>query len=567
LDAVKLIDQYIAQSDWRIKENANMNYSYAGMLGYVVSHATSEYALKKIFPSEAADAHKDCYIHIHDLSGLCNYCLGIDFEMFLMKGVTDDYGPPKHFDSALGQMANYVFLVSQQIAGAIAFNSVDILLAPYAKKDELTYKQIKQALQNYVCTVNIKGRIGYQSPFLNWQTDKTVPNRLKGRTPLIAGEEMDFTYDDCQWEIDAINRAVLEIIMEAPSVLAFPVLNVGITKEFNWDDKAAETIFTAMGRVGQPTINNYVNSDYDPDAVKSMCCSLRLDMSKIIKQTGGQFGAADNSGSLIVVTLNLSRYGYLSGGSEDILFGYLDLYSEIAFKAMVEKRKFVEERMKDGWYPAVKRFVDDFSHFFNTLGIIGMNEMLLNMGKGGIETDEGKRFSLQVLDYLNQKISDFQVEYKDFYGPNKGLLANLELVPGEGVTHRFARHDKERFPDIITANNTGDPYYTRGCWLPADQKYNVFFAAKHQEDLQDKFSGGANFQYYLEEPIHDWHSVRSLIKKLVYNTKLPFISLSPTIAVCPICGQLQDGRDYCEHKLSEEQIKDLKERGIEVIDS
>lgn len=566
LDVVKLIDQYIEQADWRIKENANMSYSYPGMLGYVVNHATSEYALERIFPKECSDAHKDGFIHLHDLSGLCNYCLGLDFEMFLLQGINDEYGPPKHFSSAIGQMANAIFLISQQIAGAVAFNSVDVLLAPYVKHDGLTYNEVKQLLQSYVCTVNIKGRIGFQSPFLNWQTDKTVPKRLQGRSPVICNEVMNFTYDDCQTQIDWINRAVLEILMEAKGVLAFPVLNVGITKDFNWDDKAAETIFTAMGRVGQPTINNYVNSDYDPDAVKSMCCSLRLDMSKIVKQTGGQFGAADNSGSLMVVTMNMARYGYLSGGNEDILFGYIDYYSDLAFKAMVEKRKFVEARMKDGWYPTLSRFIMDFSHFFNTLGVIGLHEMLLNMGKPGIDTEEGSTFVQKVLDHCNEKLSEFQLEYKDFYGTNHGLLANLELVPGEGVTHRFAKHDLEKYPDIITSNGSGEPYYTRGCWLPADKEYNIMFAAKHQEPLQDKFSGGANFNYYLNEPIHDWKAVRSIVKKLVNNTKLPFISVSPTIAVCPICGQLQDDRDYCQHELTQSQIQELREKGIEVIE-
>jgi ribonucleoside-triphosphate reductase len=288
-------------------------------------------------------------------------------------------------------------------------------------------------------------------------------------------------------------------------------------------------------------------------------------MSKIMKQTGGQFGAADNSGSLTVVTLDLPRYGYLSGGDKNVLFSIIDKYTDIAFKTMVARRDYVEQRMRQGWYPTVRRFIDDYSHFFNTLGIIGLNEMLLNMGYPAIDTEEGKAFACEVLDYLNSKISDFQVEYKDYYGKNKGLLGNLELVPGEGSSHRLAKHDKELYPDIITQGSEGNWYYTRGCWLPADKEYNVFWAAKHQEELQDKFSGGANFGYYLNEPISDWKAVRSLVRKLVYGTKLPFISISPTIAVCPICGQLQDGRDYCQHDLSEEQIKELKERGIEVL--
>lgn len=496
---------------------------------------------------------------------LSHNCLGLDFEMFLYKGINDDFGSPKHFTSALSQLHNAIFLISQQIAGAVAFNSVDILLAPYIKQDGLTYKQVKQALQEFVCTINIKGRIGYQSPFLNWQLDVTVPKRLQGRHPVIAGEIMDFLYDDCKWEIETINKALLEIMSETKAVLAFPVINIGITKNFNWDNKLAETIFTSIGNTGQPTINNYVNSCYDPDAVKSMCCSLRLDMAKIMKQTGGSFGAADNSGSTGVVTLDLPVYGYLSGGDEAILKWYIQKYTKVAFTALVAKRKFIEQRMKDGWYPTVNRFIDDFSHFFNTIGVIGLHEMLLNMGKPGIDTEEGSLFAQKVLDYINELIGEFQVENKDFYGTNRGLIANLELVPGEGCCHRLAIHNKKVYPDIITQGSDKGVYYTRGCWLPANKDYSLVFAANNQDALQEKFSGGANFQYYLNEPIHDWKATRSIVRKLVENTSLPFISLSPTISVCPICGRLQDNKDYCQHDLTEDQIEELKKKGVEVV--
>jgi ribonucleoside-triphosphate reductase len=564
LKAVSLIDDYIAKSDWRVNENANMEFSYPGLVGYVSSHSTAEYMLRNIVPHEASQAHRDAFIHIHDLSGMCNYCLGLGLEEFLWMGIDDIDGPPRHFSSAMNQLANLIFLISQQIAGAVAFNTVDVLMAPYIKKDELTYKQIKQVLQEFVYTINVKGRIGYQTPFVNFQLDVTVPNRLNGNNPIIAGEMMDFTYNDLTWEIESFNRALLEVLMESKRVLAFPVINIGITKDFNWDNKLAETIFSAVGKIGQPTFNNYVHGCYDPDSVRSMCCSLRLDMSQIIKQTGGQFGAADNSGSIGVVTLNLPLYGYLSGGDKDILYFYIDKYMSIAFDALIEKRKFIERMMEIGMYPTLHRFVQDFRHFFNTIGIIGLNEMLLNMGRKGIEDKESIEFCLEVLDKINQNMVQFQLEHKDFYGEGHGLLANLELVPGEGCTTRFAKHIKTKYKDFITANGTEHTYLTRGCWLPADKKYALSDAAKHQEILQDKFSGGANFNWYIEEQINDWRSVRSIVKKLINNTSLPFISISPTIYTCPVCGKKESKTEWCEHDLSQEKINELKSRGVEV---
>ena len=562
IDSVSLIEQYIKQKDWRLKENANQTFSYPGLVGFVSSHATADYMLKNIVTEEAAQAHKQGYIHIHDLSGACNYCLGLGMEEFLYKGIDDIDGPPKHFSSAMNQLSNLIFLISQQIAGAVAFNTVDILLAPYIKKDALTYKQIKQVVQEFVFTINVKGRIGFQSPFTNFQLDVTVPNRLKGNHPMIAGEVMDFTYDDCQWEIESFDRALLEVLMESKRVLAFPVINIGITKEFNWDNKLAETIFESIGKIGQPTINNYVNGTYDPDSVRSLCCSLRLDMKEIIKQTGGQFGSADNSGSIGVVNLNVPMYAYLSGGDRNIFYEYLERYTRIAFDSLVVKRTFIEDMMSRGMYPILSRFLDDFSHFFNTVGVIGMNEMCLNMGMKDIGDAESVKFCEEVLGRINELISEFQVKYKDFYGPNRGLIGNLELTPSEGSTYRLAKHNQEMFPDIITAGTKDKPYYTRGCWLPNDKKYSLMQAAKHQEVLQNLFSGGANFNYYVEQPFQDFKVARSLVRKLVHNTSLPFISISPTISECPICGKKESLTEWCTHDLPEDEVNLLEERGI-----
>lgn len=874
---VKKIDEYLTKSSWRVFENANQTFSYPGLVGFVSSHQTAEYMLQNVIPPEAAKAHRDAYIHIHDLSGMCNYCLGLGMEEFLWKGIDDIDGPPKHFSSAMNQMSNLVFLISQQIAGAVAFNCVDVLLAPYIKKDELTYRQIKQIVQEFVFTVNVKGRVGFQcvdektevltpsgfkkydelkvgdkiytwkdgklniqyvknmsvnhhkgkmhlyqgrdytqlvtdnhrvlrkkynskeyelvessklignksgvqlpiafdglcykttdgmtsdmrkllvyvltdgtiepsgnrvkiyksttrygnqeletilsnlgfsysvrqnttefgsivniydicaedsrkiteilgnnkksipeiflkmnqeeakeflslwakldgddsdkiklqcdsmeiadmiqhiaviagfgsriverlignnkvptiyvclykrknkhvkqiqevdydgivwcpstddgvvvyrkdgrvfisgnSPFLNFQLDVTVPNRLKGNHPMIAGEIMPFTYDDCVWEIESFNRALLEVMMESKRVLAFPVINIGITKEFNWENKLADTIFKSIAKIGQPTINNYVHGTYDPDSVRSLCCSLRLDMKEIMRQTGGQFGSADNSGSIGVINLNLPLYAYLSGGNRDIFYDYLEKYTRISFSALVEKRRFVEKMMSAGMYPTLKRFLDDFSHFFNTIGVIGMNEMCLNMGMRDISFQESYDFCNEVLQKLNDLIVEFQLENQNFYGPRKGLIANLELTPSEGSTHRLAKHMLQKYPDFITANGTGGAYFTRGCWLPNDKKYPLKEAAKHQEELQNRFSGGANFNFYIEEPIADYKAARSIVKKLIDYTTLPFISISPTISECPVCGRKESKTEWCTHELNEEQIKELGDKGIVV---
>ena len=570
IDTGKLIQDYIKQNSWRIKENSNMTYSYPGMQGFVVGHVNSDYALNNIYSETIEKAHREAFIHVHDLSGLCNYCLGLDFEMFLFKGLHDEDGPPKHFSSALGQLANLIFDATQEIAGAIAFNSVDVLIAPYIKKDGLTYREVKQEVQSFVYNINEKSRLGKQSPFLNLQLDVTVPNRLKGRTCIIAGEVMPFTYDECQDYAEWFDRALFETLLEAKRLLPFPVLNIGITPEFDWDNKMAEVMFTTMGKLGQPRITNYVNGPNDPDAVKMMCCSIRLDMSELIPAVGGSFGAADNSGSTGVVTLNLPRYGYLAAGDKDILKEYIRMYMQIGADSLARKRRFIEEMHKMGMYPVLARFIEDFSHFFNTIGTIGLNEMCQNFFGStdkGIDSPEGYALSEEIILYVNDVLRELQKSYKDFYGTGKGLIFNHELTPAEGTTYRFAKHDKDRYPDIIRANGHDNDFYTRGCWLPVNKDYHLNYAVKHQEKLQWLYTGGADFNIYLNEPIHDWRAVRSLVKKVVTHTKLPMLTVSPTVTVCPVCGKLPDNRDWCVHDLTSEQVSDFKAKGVNIYES
>lgn len=565
LDIDKLINEYINQSGNRAKENANQSFSYPGLLGYLLGFVTSNYALNHIYSKEAQELHEKGHIHIHDMSGLCCYCYGMDYEMALTQGILGESEPPKHFETALGQLDTLIFQVAGQIAGAVAINSPDVLLAPYIKNDGLTYKQVKQEIQQFIYRINAKLRQNYEAPFSNFQLDITVPKRLKGRTPTIAGQDMDFTYDDCQQEINWFNTALIEIMLEAKRILPFPVLNMSITKDFNWDNKLSQIMFTGIGQMGLPVINNYVNSNYDPDSVKSMCCSLRLDMSKIMKSNGA-FGANDNGGSIGVVTQNLALLGYLANGSKNELKILIKDTMYASRDILNKKREFIEKWHQLGMYPRLQQFITDFRSFFSTIGVAGMNEMCLNFCGVGIDTEEGTNLSLEVLDYMNKILVEFQELDKDWY-KGKSVYWNLELTPIEGATRRLAQQMHEYYPEAITSNGSYKDYITRGCWLPADQQYTLKFATEHQEKLQAKFSGGANFNYYLEAPIDDWKVVRSIVRKIVNNTTLPFVSISPAVNLCPICGNRVKSGMKCEHELTKEQIEEYRKQGVEIIES
>jgi anaerobic ribonucleoside-triphosphate reductase len=565
LDIDKLINEYINQNGNRAKENANQSFSYPGLLGYLLGFVTSNYALNHIYSKEAQELHEKGHIHIHDANGLTNYCFGMDYEMALSQGIVGESEPPKHFETALGQLDTLLFQIAAQVAGAVAINSPDVLLAPYIKYDELTYKQVKQAVQQFIYRINAKLRQNYEAPFSNFQLDITVPKRLQGRYPVIAGQCMKFTYDDCQQEINWFNTALIEVMLEAKRILPFPVLNMSITKDFNWDNKLAQTMFTGIGQMGLPTINNYVNSDYDPESIKSLCCSLRLDMSKIMKSSGA-FGANDNSGSIGVVSQNLALLGYLAYGDKNELKRLIKEHMYVSRNVLNKKREFIEKWHQIGMYPRLKQFIIDFHAFFSTIGIAGMNEMCLNFLGKSIDTDEGIELSLEILDYMNNILIEFQELDKDWY-KGKSVYWNLELTPLEGATRRLAQQMHKYYPEAITSNGSNKDYITRGCWLPADVQYSLHFATEHQEKLQAKFSGGANFNYYLEAPIDDWKVVRSIVRKIVNNTTLPFISISPAVNICPICGNRIKSEMKCEHTLTQEEITEYKKQGVEIIES
>jgi ribonucleoside-triphosphate reductase len=485
----------------------------------------------------------------------------MDYGMALHQGIIGESEPPRHFETALGQMDTLIFQIAGQIAGAVAINSPDVLLAPYIRNDRLTYKQVKQEVQQFIYRINAKLRQNYEAPFSNFQLDITVPKRLQGQTPVIAGVSMDFTYDDCQQEINWFNTALIEVMIEAKRILPFPVLNMSITKDFNWDNKLAQTMFTGIGQMGLPVINNYVNSDYDPDSVKSMCCSLRLDMTKLMK-SNGSFGSNDNSGSIGVVTVNLALLGYLAGDLQK-LKKLIKKCMYTAAEVLDNKRKFIEDWHSIGMYPRLQQFIPDFHSFFSTIGHCGDNEMCLNFLGKGIDTEEGLILTEEVLDFMNEVLAELQIKYKDWYG-GKGIYFNLESTPLEGATRRLAQQMHKYYPEAITSNGSQQDYLTRGTQLPVDTEYTLKFATEHQERLQSKLSGGANFNHYLEAPIDDWKVVRSIVRKIINNSTLPFISISPMVNLCPVCGAKIANGEQCEHDLSSDQIAEYRKQGIEI---
>jgi ribonucleoside-triphosphate reductase len=561
------IDNYINREDWRVKENSNASFSYAGLQGYDAGGDIANYTLKKVYTSEIAQAHKNCFIHLHDLSnGIIGYCAGWSLSDLLNEGFNCDTrfiysSPAKHLPAALGQIENFLFTLSQEWAGAEAFSSVDTLLAPFVKNDAMTYKQVEQEFQQHIFNLNNKYRIAFQTPFSNYSFDLRVPDDLKNEPAMIGGKEQDFTYGDCQKEMDMINKAFIEVLMHGDGLgkpFGFPIPTYNITKDFIWDNIVAQKLFEMAGIAGAPYFSNFINSELDPSDVRSMCCRLRLDLRELVKSSSGLFASGDKTGSTGVVTLNTSRIGYLNKLDKDEFYIMYDHYLILAKESLLLKRKEVLKNMNNGLLPYTKRYLGHLDNHFNTIGIIGVNECLLNMFGYGIETKEGKDFALELLEYTLNRLKDFQQE--------TGLLFNLEATPAEGVTHRFAKHDLEDFPDIVTSNGKGFEYYTNSTMLPVEYTENIWEALNHQDELQCKYTSGTVFHIFLNEPVYNYKVIRSLIKKAFTKYSLPYISITPNIAVCPIHGRLTNTPEFCPYDHSPEEIELAKNRGGEIVE-
>ncbi len=534
--AEKIVKQYIENSDWRVNENANQAYSFPGLINHVSSSVIASYCLNEMYPKYIADAHNDGFFHIHDLGcGVVGYCCGHSLRDLLLRGFIGNNGrasakPAKHFDTALLQIVNYLNTLQTEFAGAQAFNSFDTLLAPFVRKDKLTYSQVKQNIQQMVFGLNIAARLG-QCPFSNLSFDWVVPKDLKDHPIIIAGEySEEETYRDYQKEMDMINKAFLEIMSNGDSngtIFSFPIPTYNITKDFNWDSENATLLFQMTAKYGIPYFQNFVNSDLDESDIRSLCCRLQLDKRELRKKTGGLFGGADKTGSIGVVTLNLARYGYLAN-SESELFNIIEKYLDIAKDSLEIKREYIEKNMKKGLMPYTKIYIQNFDTFFSTIGVLGANEMCMNFIGKDITSQDGIDLSCKVLEFIKKKIADYQEE--------TGHMYNLEGVPAEGTTHRLARIDKQRYKDIIQASDE-TPYYTNSTMLPVGFTDDIYTALDLQERLQTTYTGGIVFHTYIGEKITT-EQCKNMVYQISHDFKIPYFSITPTFSICPEHGYI-----------------------------
>jgi ribonucleoside-triphosphate reductase len=557
LSSADLVDQYLDIEDWRVRENSNMSYSLQGLNNYLSSTVIAKYWITRIYPPRIADAHFSGDIHIHNLGVLGPYCVGWDLRDLLLSGFGGVSGkieskPAKHFRTALGQVVNFFYTLQGEAAGAQAFSNFDTYLVPFIRYDGLNQKEVEQALQEFFFNMNVPTRVGFQTPFTNVTLDLTIPEFMKNEPVVFNGKMTDATYGDMQSEMDIFNMAYADIMNQGDSknrVFTFPIPTYNITKDFNWDSPIAQRIFEVTAKYGVPYFSNFINSDMKPEDVRSMCCRLRIDNRELRKRGGGLFGANPLTGSIGVVTLNLPRIGYLSK-DEDEFFERLETLMEIAKDSLEIKRKGLENFTENGLYPYSRRYLRQvkegfgkyWKNHFSTIGLIGMNEAVLNLLGCNIASQDGKDFALKALSFMREKLSDFQEETGNIY--------NLEATPAEGTSYRLARIDKGRYPDIIVANEKNvaagaEPFYTNSSQLPVDHEGDLFEALEHQERFQTLYTGGTVFHIYLGERLYSWESAAEIIRKVAWNSRLPYFTLTPTFSICPTHGYLNGEQKQC----------------------
>jgi ribonucleoside-triphosphate reductase len=555
---VDLVNHYIEKLDWKIRENSNMSYSLQGLNNYISSEVTSEYWLNSIYPPEIRQAHTEGDLHIHDLNLLSVYCVGWDLMDLLRQGFKGVEGKvessaPKHLRSALGQIVNFFYTLQGEAAGAQAISNFDTLLAPFVRYDRLKYPEVKQALQEFIFNINIPTRVGFQTPFTNITLDLNPPSILKDTAVVVGGVERPETYGEFQAEMDLVNRAFAEVMMEGDAkgrVFTFPIPTFNLTADFDWDNPNLEPLWRMTGKYGIPYFSNFINSDMSPEDARSMCCRLRLDNRELLKRGGGLFGANPLTGSIGVVTLNLPRIGYLSDGEADF-FARLTRQVRLAAESLIIKRKVLEQFTDKNLYPYSKFYLREiknasgiyWKNHFSTIGIIGMNEACLNFLGRDITTAEGQRFALRVMDFLRETIAGLQQD--------GGTLFNLEATPGEGTSYRLAMLDKKRFPDIVAANESdvrqqgAAPYYTNSSQLPVGFTDDLFQALSLQDELQCKYTGGTVMHIFLGEQVKDTAVIRNLVRKIAAHHRLPYFTLTPTFSICPSHGYLEGEQPRC----------------------
>ena len=551
LDYKKLIDGYIGtEKDWRVKENSTVTLSVGGLILSNSGAVTANYWLSEVYDEDVADAHRNCFMHIHDLSMLTGYCAGWSLKQLIQEGlggVPDRItsAPAKHLTTLCNQMVNFLGIMQNEWAGAQAFSSFDTYLAPFVKVDNLSYKDVKQSIQSFIYGVNTPSRWGTQAPFTNVTLDWTVPEDMINMPALVGGKEMDFTYGDCKAEMDMVNKAFIEIMIEGDANgrgFQYPIPTYSITKDFDWSEtENNKLLFEMTAKYGTPYFSNYINSDMNPSDVRSMCCRLRLDLRELRKKGGGFFGSGESTGSIGVVTLNLPRIAYLSSTKEEF-YSMLDKYMDIAARSLDTKRKVINRLLEEGLYPYTKRYLGAFNNHFSTIGLVGMNETILNAKwiDSDITKPEGRDFSIEVLNHMRDRLSDYQEMYGDLF--------NLEATPAESTTYRFAKHDTEEFADIITAVCKDQaPYYTNSTHLPVNYTEDIFDALEMEDEMQTLYTSGTVFHGFLGERMPDWKAAANLVKKIAYNFKLPYYTLSPTYSICESHGYIAGEHFSCPH--------------------
>jgi ribonucleoside-triphosphate reductase (formate) len=547
VDVETSINEYLSRADWRVNANANQGYSLGGLILNVSGKMTANYWLSHVYPPEAGRAHRDGDIHIHDLDMLAGYCAGWSLRTLLNEGLNGVPGkieaaPPRHMSSAVGQIVNFLGTLQNEWAGAQAFSSFDTYMAPFVRKDRMSYEDIRQCIQELIYNLNVPSRWGTQTPFTNLTFDWTCPEDLQDQVPLIGGEEMDFTYGDLQAEMDAINHAYMDVMTTGDAkgrVFTFPIPTYNITPDFPWESENAERLFEMTAKYGLPYFQNFLNSELKPNMVRSMCCRLQLDLTELLKRGNGLFGSAEQTGSVGVVTLNCARLGFLHKGDKAGLFAALDTLLDIGRATLEIKRKVIQSHMDNGLFPYTKRYLGTLRNHFSTLGVNGINEMIRNYTGDAedITTPQGSAFALEFLDHVRAMIVRFQEE--------TGHLYNLEATPAEGTTYRFAREDRKRFPEILQAGTPDQPYYTNSSQLPVGFTDDPFEALRRQEPMQKKYTGGTVLHLYMQERLSSGEACKKLVRRALSNFSLPYITVTPTFSICPKHGYIAGEHAFC----------------------
>ncbi|HUY03004.1 MAG TPA: ribonucleoside triphosphate reductase [Rhodocyclaceae bacterium] len=544
---VSSIDDYLDRTDWRVNANANQGYSLGGLILNVSGKVAANYWLSHVYAPEVGIAHRDGDMHIHDLDMLTGYCAGWSLRVLLTEGLNGvpgrvEAGPPRHLSSAVGQIVNFLGTLQNEWAGAQAFSSFDTYMAPFVRKDRLSYEEVRQSIQELVYNLNVPSRWGTQTPFTNLTFDWTCPEDLREQVPVIGGEEMAFTYGDLQPEMDIINQAYIEVMAQGDAkgrVFTFPIPTYNITPDFPWESENADRLFALTAKYGLPYFQNFLNSDLKPNMIRSMCCRLQLDLTELLKRGNGLFGSAEQTGSLGVVTVNCARLGYLHKGDEPALLARLDRLLDLGRDSLEVKRKTIQRLMDGGLYPYTKRYLGTLRNHFSTLGLNGVNEMIRNFTDDAedVSTAWGRAFALRLLDHVRARIVGYQNE--------TGHMYNLEATPAEGATYRFAREDRKRFPGILQAGTPEAPYYTNSSQLPVGFTDDPFEALALQDDLQRKYTGGTVLHLYMGERVSSAATCRKLVRRALENFRLPYITVTPTFSICPKHGYLGGTHAFC----------------------